>query len=260
MAPEGLRGRVALVTGAGRRRGIGAAICRALAAHGADIFFTCWRPYDRTMPWGADEDGPAVLQGEIQGMGVRCERFDVDLGAPDTPAHVLDVVQARLGSVTILINNAAHSTRDGYTLLDAATLDAHYAVNVRATLLLSVEFARRYTGTAGGRIINLTSGQSLGAMPGELAYAATKGAVEAFTRSLAAELAPRGITVNAVNPGPTDSGWMTDEVKQAVLSKSRSGRLGRPEDAARLVAFLASDAAEWITGQVLHSEGGFLRQ
>ena len=96
-------------------------------------------------------------------------------------------------------------------------------------------------------------------MTGELAYAATKGAISAFTLSLSAELAPLGITVNAVNPGPTDTGWMNEEIKQELLPKFPSGRIGIPEDAARLVAFLASEEAEWITGQVLNSEGGFLR-
>lgn len=96
-------------------------------------------------------------------------------------------------------------------------------------------------------------------MPGELAYVATKGAISAFTLSLSAEIAPLGITMNAVNPGPTDTGWMTEEIKQQLLPKFLLGRVGVPEDAARLVAFLASDEAEWITGQVIHSEGGFFR-
>ncbi len=107
--------------------------------------------------------------------------------------------------------------------------------------------------------INLTSGQSLGPIPGELAYAATRGAIEAFTRTLAAEVGHRGITANAINPGPTDTGWMTDELRRELSSKFPSGRVGEPDDAAWLVAFLVTDTAAWITGQVIHSEGGFLR-
>ncbi|HJQ27891.1 MAG TPA: SDR family oxidoreductase, partial [Rubrobacter sp.] len=160
---------------------------------------------------------------------------------------------------SILINAAAHSTRDGYEALDAETLDAHYAVNVRAMALLCVHFARRYPGGPGGRIVNFSSGQSLGPMPGELAYIITKGAIEAFTRTLAAEVAHKGITVNAINPGATDTGWMSEEMKREIVAKSPSGRIGQPEDAARLVAFLASDDAAWITGQIIHSEGGFFR-
>src|SRR5215204_4589980 len=112
---------------------------------------------------------------------------------------------------------------------------------------------------SGGRIVNFSSGQSLGPMPGELAYVATKGAIEAFTRTLAAEVGNKGITVNAVNPGPTDTGWMTEELKREIAPRFPSGRIGQPEDAAKLVAFLAGDEAAWITGQVIHSEGGFLR-
>ena len=97
-------------------------------------------------------------------------------------------------------------------------------------------------------------------MPDELAYAASKGAVEAFTVSLSPAVAPLGITVNAVNPGPTDTGWIDPDLARALLPKFPFGRLGAPEDAARLVAWLASDDAAWITGQIINSEGGFVRQ
>jgi 3-oxoacyl-[acyl-carrier protein] reductase len=251
-----LKGRVALVTGASRRIGIGAAICRALAAKGADVFFTHWRAYDSSMAWGADEDAPGQLQAQLRDYGVRCQYMEADLSQPNISRQVLDAVEARLGMVSILVNNAAYSTQDDYSTLSAESLDAHCAVNMRGTFLLSVEFVRRFNAKSGGRIVNMTSGQSLGPMPGELAYAATKGAVEAFTVSLAAGVAKLGITVNSVNPGPTDTGWMDDDVRAFVLSRSPRGRIGQPEDAARLVAFLASDEAEWITGQVIHSEGG----
>lgn len=253
-----LAGRVAVVTGASRRRGIGAAICRALASHGADLLFTHWQAYDRAAGNGADADGPAALEWELRALGVRAIGLAVDLARPDAHLTVLDAA-AQLGPPTILVNNAAHSTNGGYERLDAATLDAHYAVNLRATALLSAEFARRFAsagpGRPGGRIINLTSGQGVGPLPGELAYAATKGAVEAFTRSLAAGVAAKGITANAVDPGATDTGWIGDDLRATLLARSAFGRLGQPEDAARLIAFLASDAAGWITGQVIHSRG-----
>jgi 3-oxoacyl-[acyl-carrier protein] reductase len=169
-------------------------------------------------------------------------------------------VEAQLGPVSILVNNAAYSTRDGYERLDAATIDAHYAVNMRAAMLLMVEFARRIPASGGsGRIINLTSGQGLGEMPEELAYAATKAAIEVFTRSLAPAVAGKGITVNAVDPGPTDTGWITPELREWLLPRMPMGRLGEPEDAARLIAWLAGPEATWVTGQVIHSEGGFVR-
>jgi len=259
MAERNLAGRIAIVTGATRRMGIGAAICRELAGRGADIAFTHWNDYDRNMPWGGDEDGPGLLKTELESCGVRVLSIQADLSNPDSPKQILDLVEQELGPPSILVNNAAYSINDGYEQLTAELLDAHYAVNMRAAILLSVEFARRFTLGEGGRIINMTSGQSLGAMPKELAYIATKGAIEAFTRSLAPDVAPLGITVNAVNPGPTDTGWMSEELKCELLPRFPMGRVGLPEDAARLVAFLASDDARWITGQVIHSEGGFLR-
>lgn len=257
---EELRGRVAVVTGVGRRRGIGSAVCRALAARGADIMLSYWKAYDREMPWDAGENEPERLVDELRAFGVRSEGIEVDLSLAGAPEKLLDAAAERLGTPSILVNVAAYSTRDGYEVLDADTLDAHYAVNVRAMALLSVLFARRYPGGSGGRIVNFSSGQSLGPMPEELAYVITKGAIEAFTKSLAAGVGHRGITVNAVNPGPTDTGWMTEELERELVPKFPPGRIGQPEDAARLVAFLASDEAAWITGQIIHSEGGFVRE
>jgi 3-oxoacyl-[acyl-carrier protein] reductase len=254
-----LRGRVALVTGVGRKRGIGSAVCRALASRGAGVVFSYWRDYDREMPWASEGEEPEALLGELLAAGVEAEGVEVDLSLPDSTRRLLDRAEEALGRPSILVNVAAYSTRDGFEYLDAETLDAHYAVNVRAMALLSAAFARRYPGGPGGRIVNFSSGQSLGPMPGELAYAATKGAIEAFTRTLAVEVGHKGITVNAVNPGPTDTGWMTEELEQALIGKFPLGRIGQPEDAARLVAFLASDEAAWITGQIIHSEGGFFR-
>ena len=248
--------RIALVTGASRRIGIGTSICRALAKQGMDVAFTYWQPYDAQMDWGADKDAPALLASELRALGVRCLALEADLSQPDTPATLLTQIEKQLGAVSVLVNNAAYSVNGDYRQLDARSLDAHYAVNIRGAFLLSVEFARRFKAGQGGRIINLTSGQSLGPMSDELAYAATKGAVEAFTLSLAAGVAKLGITVNAVDPGATDTGWMTPDLKAAIRRTMPSGRVGLPEDAARLIAFLASEAAEWITGEIIHSRGG----
>src|SRR5215210_1386088 len=119
---EGLRGRVAIVTGAGRRAGIGAAICRALAWKGADVFFTQWGAYDRGPGIGEDPDGPAALQQELRSLDVRAEHAEADLSLPETPARVLEEATGRLGVPSILVNNAAHSTRDGFENLDSTTL------------------------------------------------------------------------------------------------------------------------------------------
>ncbi len=250
--------RLALVTGASRRRGIGAAVCLALARAGTDIFFTHWTPYDRRMPWGAEEEEPDLLQKLIRALGVHCEHMTVDLAEVDASQRIIQTAQAKLGPASILINNATHDdTEAPFDQLDAQTLDAYYAVNMRGTMLLSVEFARNFALPSGGRIINLTSRQGRGPMPGKLAYVATKGAIEAFTVTLAAEVAPRGITVNAVDPGPTDTGWMSEEVKQELLPRFPTGHIGQPEDAARLITFLASEDAGWVTGQIMRSTGGF---
>jgi 3-oxoacyl-[acyl-carrier protein] reductase len=254
-----LRGRVALVTGVGRRRGIGSAVCLALASRGADVVLSYWKAYDCEMPWASDEDEPEALLRQLRAAGVGAEGIEMDLSRSDSARLLLDATEERLGRSSILVNTAAYSSRDDFETLEAEALDAHYAVNVRAMALLSVGFARRYPGGPGGRIVNFSSGQSLGPMPGELAYVATKGAIEAFTRTLAAEVGHKGITVNAINPGPTDTGWMSEELKREIAPKFPSGRVGQPEDAAKLVAFLAGDEAAWITGQVIHSEGGFFR-
>ncbi len=250
--------RIAIVTGASRRLGIGAAVCRALAQAGVDILFTHWTAYDRRMPWGAESEEPDDLKKQVQNLGVRCEHLSIDLARLDASKYVFQEVNRRLGPASILVNNAVHDDMTAsFDQLDATILDAYYAVNMRGAMLLSIDFARNFQGQAGGRIINLTSGQGRGAMPGKLSYAATKGAIEAFTVTLAVEVAPRGITVNAVDPGPTDTGWMSEEVKNELLPRFPMGRIGQPEDAARLITFLASEEAGWITGQIIRSTGGF---
>lgn len=250
---------IAVVTGVGRRAGIGAAICRALARNGVDVMLAYWRPYDASMDWGSDQEMPRLLIDELLSFGVRCAATEIDLSEPDAPSRLLDATELELGRPTILVNNATVSLQTDVLSLTSQHLDAHYAVNVRATTMLCVEMARRHAAGHPGRIVNLTSGQSLGPMPNELAYAATKGAIEALTVSLAPPLAERGITINAVNPGPTETGWISDALRTDLLNNAPMGRLGTPEDCARLVAFLVSDEAGWITGQVIHSEGGFFR-
>ncbi len=258
MPPAGLRGKVALVTGTSRRRSIGAAVCRAFAVCGADLFFTYWRDFDRRT-WYPDEEGPAAIEADIRRLGVRVASLEADLSDLETPARILNETVARLGIPSILVNAATHhADMPRLRTIDELTadgLDMAYAINIRGMALLTAEFVRRYPGGPGGRIINLTSGQSLGAMPDALAYATTKGAVEAFTSSLAPSVAGKGITVNAVDPGGTDTDWITEEQKTVWTAEMAMGRIGQPEDAARLIAFLASDAGKWITGQVIHSRG-----
>ncbi|RBN38746.1 oxidoreductase, partial [Priestia megaterium] len=235
--------KIAVVTGASRAKGIGTEICRELAREGADIFFTHWSKYDRLMDYCNEDDfkWSKHLMEEIRSLGVRCESMELDLSQPDAPRKLLDEVQNKLGSPSILVNNATHSVDVDFRSIDADILNAHYNVNVRGTCLLTVEFARLIEGKHGGRIINMVSGQDKSPEPGNLAYVATKGAVSTFTKSVAIELAPLKITVNAVDPGPTNTGWMSSELKEELLPKFPMGRLGEPRDAAKLVIFLASE-------------------
>lgn len=250
-----LANKIAIVTGASRVRGIGTAICRALAAEGADIFFTHWSKYDRQMEYDdeGDLDWAQHLLSEIRSVGVRCESMEVDLSQPDAARMLMDEVYEKLGSPSVLVNNATYSVNVDFRSISSEILDAHDGVNVRGTFLLSVEFARRIEGKHGGRIINMVSGQDKSPEPGNLAYVATKGAVSTFTKSIAIELATHRITVNAVDPGPTDSGWMSSELKAFLLPKFPMGRIGEPRDAAKLIVFLANDESEWMTGQMIHS-------
>lgn len=249
--------RVALITGVSRHVGIGAAIARRLAEDGISVFMTYYRPFDR-MAYAADsEHDAAEILAALRARGVQAHSMEANLGEPATPAQLFDEAQARIGLVDILINNAAYDQPGDLYNLTTESLDAHYRINVRGAVLLSAEFARRHDGRPGGRIVNLTSGQGLHPMPDNLPYAVTKGAVEALTISLAPTLARKGITVNAIDPGPTDSGWMDDQLRAELTLKAPFGRIGLPTDAANLVAFLVSPLAGWITGQILRSRGGF---
>lgn len=251
-----LTGKIALVTGASRRIGIGAAICRLLAQAGADIFFTYYTPYDHDRPWGIHPAEPDELLRALRGLGVRAEAMEADLGDPQTPENLFRLAEERLGPVDILVNNATHDVETEIEDVTAEILDRHYAVNVRGAALLCAEFARRHDGRPGGRIINIVSGELVGPMIDNIPYVMTKGAIDALTITLSGSLAPKGITVNAIDPGPTDTGWIPPELYARLLKDSFFGRVGFPEDTAHLTLFLASHLGQWMTGQILHSRGG----
>ncbi|HEV2917999.1 MAG TPA: SDR family oxidoreductase [Actinomycetota bacterium] len=258
-----LAGRVALVTGVSRRVGIGLAVARRLAALGAGLFVTSWTAHDREQPWGADPGGlDAVLAelggGDAPGVG-RVEHLEADFQDPEAPDRVMAAAVQAFGHVDVLVCNHARSSAGGLGELTAAELDATLAVNTRAVLLLVQAFAARHDGRPGGRVVLFSSGQHLGPMPGELAYAASKGALAEVTASLADALADRGITVNTINPGPTDTDYVDQATRERVARRFPAGRWGAPDDAARLVAWLCTDDAAWVTGQVINSEGGFRR-
>ncbi|MBM0257497.1 SDR family oxidoreductase [Micromonospora sp. 4G55] len=182
-----------------------------------------------------------------------------DLLDPAAPGALVAEAVRRHGRLDAVVAVHAYSTHTPLGALDATEIDRHLLVNVRATLLLAEAFAAAFTAGSGGRLVLFSSGQRLGPMPGELAYAASKAGVENLTAQLAPLLMPGGITVNCVNPGPTDTGYAPPDVHAAVAGLFPGGRWGTPADAARLVRFLCSPEAGWITGQVIDSEGGFQR-
>ncbi|MFG2133400.1 SDR family oxidoreductase [Streptomyces sp. NPDC048751] len=264
--PLPLRRRTALVTGASRRAGIGHAVARRLVAYGASVYLHHHVPHDAGMSWGADrpEEVTASVraaQGDPHALVVAGPG---DLSDPAVPAELVATAASALGGrLDILVANHALSGSDG-TLdeIDAAMLDAHWAVDTRSVLLLVQAYARARTAEPGpgGRVVMMTSGQDIaGGMPGEIAYALQKGALASITRSLSTTLAEHGITVNTVNPGPVDTDYLTGEAYAGVAARFPAGRWGMPDDPARLIAWLATDEAGWITGQVIDSEGGFRR-
>ena len=235
------------MTGVSRSEGIGNAIARRLVADGYAVFTQGWEAHDAAQPWGA---GEVPLREGLAG------HLEADLGDPDAPAAVLAAARIALGRVDVLVANHAASVGGTLEDLTAASIDTALAVNVRGTLLLVKEFAAGFEGDH-GRVVLFTSGQGRGPMPGELPYVASKAALSGSVVSLADHLGPRGITVNAVNPGPTDTGWAPGDVLSRVEAAMPRGRWGTPEDAARLVAWLASEESGWVTGQVIDSDGGF---
>ncbi|MCC2334910.1 SDR family oxidoreductase [Cellulomonas wangsupingiae] len=265
---EDLQGRTAVVTGVSRRRGIGFAVASRLARAGASLFVQHWAPHDADQPWGAD-DVDAVL-GALEAElvpGARLASTSLDLAAPTAGEELVERGADALGHLDVLVCNHARSGGDGpLAEQTAASLDAHWAVNTRSTILATKAFAARHDGRPGGRVVWMTSGQALGPMPHEIAYAASKAALAGLTASVADDLVARGIVLNTVNPGPVNTGYLDvdtadrpPEVLDAVLAHFPGGRFGEPDDPARLIAWLVSDAGRWVVGQVLSTEGGFRR-
>lgn len=201
---------------------------------------------------------------ELGGEGPRFAHAAVDLADPAAPAALVAAAVERFGGIDTLVVNHARSQDATLAEIDAAMLDAVWAVNVRATLLLVQAFAAQFTGAAqaggaGGRVVLFTSGAHRGPMPTEIPYAATKATIGAITETLADAVVEQGITVNCVNPGPTDTGWATPEHAAFVGKHLPRGRWNSADEAAAVVALLLSPDAASITGQVVDAEGGFRR-
>jgi 3-oxoacyl-[acyl-carrier protein] reductase len=254
-SPLTLEGRVALVTGVGRRAGIGYGVARRLLGLGAAVTAQAWTAYDVSAWDASPTEADAVLE-ELKELG-EVEQIQADFAQPESPGAVMNAAKAAFGHVDILIVNHTRSGGGSLAELTAQTIDDFLHENVRASLLLVKEFAAQHDGRRGGRVVLMTSGQHISPMPDEVPYAVSKGALHQATLTLSDALIDRGITVNTINPGPTDTGWGLGEIDPK--GSMPQGRWGQPDDAARLIAWLCTDDAQWITGQVFDSEGGFRR-
>jgi 3-oxoacyl-[acyl-carrier protein] reductase len=259
---------VAIVTGA--NHGIGAATARRLAAEGAGVLVSYFRIDEDPGPGTPDtyRDARAAnaddVVAAIRESGGTAVALEADLADPATAARLFDAAERELGPVDILVNNASSWVQDTFApnaqdrfgrmlrRVSATTFDQQFAVDARAAALLISEFAHRLTERGGtwGRIVGLTSGGALG-FPEEVSYGAAKAALENYTMSAAFELATYGVTANIVHPPITDTGWVTDEVRNAVAGSPDHFHVATPDEVAEVIAFLTSDAARLVTANVV---------
>ena len=261
-----LEGRVALVTGA--NHGIGAATAVALAGRGADVLVTYLRldpPGDVSVDYAQQRarDGSDV-RSEIERLGRRCVTFEADLTDAAVPAQVFESAESELGPVSVLVHNASGWRKDSFAAgghdavgreqhpVTSATIDAQLHVDARAGALLMNEFIRRHRarGADWGRIVTMTSGAG-GGFPGEVSYGAAKAALISFTLSAASEMAADGVTANVVYPPITDTGWITDEVREFIAHDTEHHHVAAPDEVAGVVVWLCADAGRVVTGNVL---------
>ena len=237
---------VALVTGGGR--GIGAAITDALADAGHAVALT----------WASNREAADARVAELTARGVRAVAFHLDGNDPDSAASLVTRVTEALGPIRVLVNNAGTVAPAPLSDTSDAAFDAHYAIHVRTPFQLARSVASSMG--EGGRIINIGSiwGQSV-PMPGIGAYAMSKFALTGMTRAWARDLAPQGITVNCVHPGPIDTDMNPADGPFSAFNTPRTalGRYGRAEELARAVAWLASPEASYVTGAELSVDGGY---
>jgi 3-oxoacyl-[acyl-carrier protein] reductase len=280
-----LESRIVLITGA--HHGIGAATARTFASQGAQVFIAYYRgtcrysekelAQARQAGVGGDRLYQAMQQQsaepllrEIRAQGGVAGAYEVDLGVADNIPKLFDLCEAELGPVDVLVNNHTHCVLEtfdpalvsdeesGIYLLTAAGIDAHFAVNARGYALMMSEYLKRYLGRGAewGRIINIST-DAAHAHVANVSYAASKHAIESYSRSAAAEIGKYGVTVNVVAPGPVQTGYITPAAEAEIAAGTPLGRVGVPEDVADAILFLASEQARWVTGQLVYVGGGW---
>jgi len=241
-----LAGKVALVTGASR--GIGRAIAQRLSRDGAAI----------AVNFARNTAAAQKLAAEIEAAGGKALAIQADVGRVSEIVRLFDQAIAHFSKLDILVNNAGIMFKKPVSAVTEAEFDRIFAVNVKGTFFTCQQAATRLAD--GGRIINFSSTTTAMMLPAYGPYVASKGAVEQLTRSLAWELGPRGITVNTISPGPTDTEMFiagkTEEQKQRLAQAAAFGRVGQPAEIAEVVAFLAGASANWVTGQNIRVNGG----
>jgi 3-oxoacyl-[acyl-carrier protein] reductase len=243
--------RLALITGVGRSAGIAAGIARQLAADGWDLGLNFWSDYDQRMPWANIPNGLDALIGELRDLGADVLRLPGDLELIETPAAIFRTIAEARKTPSALVLAHCESVDSSILSTTVESFDRHYAVNVRASWQLIREFAL-HGAASGGRIVALTSDHTVENVP----YGSTKAALDRIVIASARELADRHILANVINPGPVDTGWMSEEVRQLCLKRNPSGRLGTPADIGNFVSFLLSDKGSWVNGQLIKVDGG----
>ena len=267
MVNYGLENRVALITGANNPQGIGATTAIAFAREGAKVaivYKKVNRPFDGNKTdrngvdryYAANAGDAEFVENKLKEMGADYLIMESDISDEEAVKGIYDAVMERFGRVDILVNNAAADDETGLDAIEKITsdvVDSTFAVNVRGSILMTKELINRRADY--GRIINIST-DAAQVFAGQIAYGASKAAMEALTRSIALEAAQYGITVNCVAPGPTQTGWIDDELEKAVLPLIPMGQLIRPQDIAETILFLSGEQAGMLTGQVIKVSGG----